>query len=353
MRLIFSDYSLERLEAGLTVRHPISGWPAWIPVLGVRVWFKTLDPSSFWTSLSPAYLRFVEAFGDRLNWHKGLLAKRRSRLKAAQAIPSLPEGGTSDWDIDICGPGEEKLQAFRHSFRTAATKGPAGWIRGHVYVAVPLDCFLGRGDLVNSLIHDLSGLSGLEVGFAGLCGAGTPDYQSSWRDPEFFSLLNYWGIDPSEDGGIDGERTAWDGYSHSAQWITMLGNGALSRLGGAEQLADRARQLSLSVVPGAGALCIRAGGQPDAGFRRLPALYRSVDQLLKPNMGQSYFMGHGFNAYGAALFGDRGPLTASDLWMRRFESESVWSSALQRQGAVDIGLTRSGWVEVTPVGEAP
>lgn len=349
MKVDFGPYVLGELEQELTVRHPELGWPVWTPVLGIRAWFKFQDPVPFWRSLAPVYQRFHHAFRDQLSWQMGLASKRRSKLRPTASIPPLPSENTTDWEIDLCGPGEEKLQSFRCSFRTAGGRDPAGQVRAHVLIALPLDTLSERPSTVHELIECMCSIESLAAGFAGVCGAGTPDYQSTWREPEFYLLSTYLGIHPSEDTRLDilplGEE---DGYCHAGQWMTLLGREAVDRLGGLHGALARATELGLAADQVGRTLRVRAGDLPDIGFRHVPRLYQAADAFLGPNKADSCFIGHGFNALGHEALGVDVRLPA-DLWLNRMNATSIWSSTADRWSGMEISLTRSGGPDIIPL----
>lgn len=347
MQIHFKNYELADLEEGLTIRHPLEGWPVWIPVLGIRAWFNVREATEFWTSLTPVYDRFVGAFRDQLVWQQGFSSKRPSKIRADAAIPQLPFGDVRAWELKLNGPGEETKQASRCSFRTSGVLHPKYGTTGHIFIAIPLDRFLQASDTVQLLLADLGRVVGLEVGFAGICGAGTPDYQSHWNDSEFFILQNYLGIDPSEDAQLGIDLGSADGYSHAGQWISILGQNALARLGGAEVAFDAAIRSGLDAKCAGQTLLVQAGDFPDSGVRNSPTRYQLVDSLLKPNQGSDFFIGHGFSSFGKSIFGAWG--VAADRWMHRFEPGSEWVAKAKEFSGIEIEYAPGNVPQISPL----
>lgn len=344
MRVLFHEYGLDQLEESLTVRHPLEGWPVWMPVIGIRTWFKFQREGSNVDGIARAYRRFMEKFGKELAWQQGLTSNRRTKFKAGGKFPTFPSSEASQWQVDLSGPGETKLQAFQCSFRSAAVRAFDGWITGHVYIAIPIAAFLREPALVEDLIVDLARVNGMQAGFAGLCGAGTPDFASSWRAPEIHVLQNYMGIDPSEDARLNMGQMETDGYSHAGQWITLLGAAAVDRLGGIDQARSAATAAGLSVAVNGCLLQVKASEMPETGFRYTPPGYRAMDRFLAVNRGSDYFIGHGFISPGQEALNESG--RASNLWARRLEPSSEWSKVSRRLAGIDVGMHSWGEPEV-------
>lgn len=341
----FKPYPLDGLAAGLMVRHPVEGWPVWMPVVGIRVTLRTADASAMARGVSAVYRQFLEHFAGSLTWSRGPQSKSRKRVRHAADLPVLPDGPAAAWDLDVSGLGDEKGQAFALSFRSFGMRDPWGAQIGAVRIAVPIEWLLAQRERFDALVAAVADLPGLQVGGAGLCGAGTPDHASPWRAPEFLLLSTYLGLDPSEDAGVSGTDRAEAGHGHSAQWIAFLGPEALARLGGAGAFEAAAVSRGMMVVSNVRATVVRSSALPDPGYREAPPGLRALDALIAPNRAANYFVGQAFATGCAAVFGLPWG-EAGAAWMRRFEDRSVWGSLPRRHSGFTIEAGPTGPVVV-------
>lgn len=338
-------YVLQELTAGLTIRHSQEGWPTWVPVMGIRVTLRTEDPLESLRTIALAYRHFVEQFGESLTWKKGPTSKARTRVKRADDLPVI-DTAMRGWELDVSGLGDEKLQAFPLSFRSFGLRDPRGAYAGAMRLAVPIEWFLANPAQFEQFIAMAADIPGVQVGWAGLCGAGTPDYQSRWRAPEFFLLSTYLGIDPSEDASVSGMNTAEAGYGHSAQWVNILGDAAVARVGGIDALRESASASGLGLEARPHVTIVRSMTPPDPGYRAIPPSLQAADRLIAANRADDYFIGHGFESRSMELLGTSHGKGAT-LWMHRFEDGNRWSFPQRRYSGLTIESKHG--VEVTPI----
>lgn len=117
-----------------------------------------------------------------------------------------------------------------------------------------------------------------------------------------------------------------DGFQ-SVGWVTILGDGIVTRLGGLEAIerslavaaADRDAPAG-TVIPYIGGALIRAGRVPQLGDRtrgEVPAAYRAVNAALRPARFEDYPVGPNIHLIDAPRGLDRREATLH--WVRRFD----------------------------------
>lgn len=289
-----TDY--EKLDDAL-IPHRHSGKP--IMRIGVRAQFyfsdgteprvrvAVIDALAAYARLAgPHVTRVLPSGSKRLATLARADFPERQRRQAAEA-----EAGKA-FGITIC---EDREIPLWHGVVQLVGDYAPDWL-SYFYTAVPASFMKEDPDRYVAAVVKWASIVKPDYGSAGFALVSEPGMELQWPDESWPILSRFCGLDLL--GAFHLNRKP--GRIQAVNWLTVLGEAALSAIGGRERLEARIAQAWSDIAPAApvfalhdfdGGVVIRAGHFPQMGDLReegIPETYRAVSAALHPIVFTGY-----------------------------------------------------------------
>ncbi|MBZ0330851.1 DUF3396 domain-containing protein [Halomonas sp. ANAO-440] len=258
--------------------------------LGVALFFTGSQQEEKRQAVLDILADYRDLVGDQLTWTTNPTTGKWKKLKGFDSYITpfdwLPTYGRGEWEFVYHG-GKRRSDADNHAFIVLG-KRPSADERGDVsylYCQFPIDFFIEREQKLPALVQQWCDKLKPEHGYAGFWLGQSYGYRDS---DEAVILEHKFGqrFPGLQINGFSTHSLNLHRGPKGADWLTILSDSWLARLGGLEQV--KAEMDDLPVLDYDGGAILRAGPMPQLGDNDNPDLdaaladYRRVAAIIEP-----------------------------------------------------------------------